>query len=391
MNPTQPNGPQPHAPASPAPPPGPPAPPHHKGHPGTIIVWIIALVVIVGFASWVLRRIYAPAPIAKTDDARVAVHYTSIAPRVAAPVVEVLVTDNQVVHKGDPIVRLDPTDYQVAVDAAEAVLIRDRSRIQDVAAALKKQPSLVTQEAARIPGIEARITFARQNLARYQNLADTGAGTVQSRQQSEAELKQGVAELDAAKASVQAAQRQLAVFQAEQTSTAEQVKVDEKALEQAKLNLEYTVVRAPMDGTIGQLSVQLGDYANVGSPLMSLVPLRDVFIESNYLETELNHVLPGQKVLIHLDTYNVDLQGVVDSIAPASGATYSAIPPENATGNFTKIVQRLTVKTRVLPNQPLANLLRVGMNVETSIDTKLVDVVAAQQRGGANAAPVTNR
>lgn len=389
MNPSQPNGP--HPPAQQATPPGSPATSHRKGHPGTIIVWIIALIMIAAFAFWVLKLIYAPAPIAKTDDARVAVHYTSIAPRVAAPIVAVLVTDNQTVHAGDPIVQLDPKDYEVAVATAEAVLNRDRSRIQDVAAALKKQPSLVIAEQARIPGIEAKITFAKQNLARYQNLADTGAGTVQNRQQSEAELKQGQSELDAAKASVQAAQRQMTVFQAEQASTAEQVKVDEKALEQAKLNLSYTVVRAPMDGTIGQLSVQLGDYANVGTPLMSLVPLHDVFIESNYLETELRHVLPGQKVLIHLDAYNIDLQGVVDSIAPASGATYSAIPPENATGNFTKIVQRLTVKTRVLPNQPLAKLLRVGMNVETSIDTKLVDVVAAQQRGGDSATPVTNR
>jgi membrane fusion protein (multidrug efflux system) len=363
----------------------------HHARLGTLLVWSIAIVVIVGFVVAVLRLIYAPKPVVETEDARVAVHYASVAPRVAAPIIAVKVTDNQTVHAGDPLVQLDPRDYEVAVANAQAILERDRSQILNISASLKRQPSLVNEEQAKIPGIEARITFAEQNLTRYRNLEDTGAGTTQSRQQAVSDLKQAQSDLEAANASVQASQRQMDVFKSEQNSAAEQVKVDEKNLEQALLNLEYTTVRAPMDGTVGQLSVQLGDYANAGSPLMGLVPLNEVYIEANYLESELRHVLPGQPVKIHLDAYNLDINGVVDGIAPASGATFSAIPPENATGNFTKIVQRLSVKILVLPDQPLAKLLRVGMNVETAIDTHLTDVVAAQQRAGAQASPVTNR
>lgn len=391
MNPSQPQGAQPSGTTTPAAPTAAHHAAEHHVRRGTFLVWSIAILVILSFVAIVLRLIYAPKPIVETEDARVAVHYASIAPRVAAPIVAVKVTDNQTVHAGDPLVQLDPRDYEVAVANARAILERDRSRIFDISASLQRQPSLINEAQAKIPGIEARITFANENLTRYRNLADTGAGTMQNRQQAVSDLKQAQSDLEAANASVQASQRQIDVFKAEQNSAAEQVKVDQKNLEQAQLNLEYTTVRAPMDGTVGQLSVQLGDYANAGSPLMGLVPLNDVYIEANYLESELRHVLPGQPVKIHLDAYNLDINGVVDGIAPASGATFSAIPPENATGNFTKIVQRLSVKIRVLPNQPVAKLLRVGMNVEAAIDTHLADVVAAQQQAGVQAAPVTNR
>lgn len=391
MNPSQPQGAQPSGTTTPAAPTAAHHAAEHHVRRGTFLVWSIAILVILSFVAIVLRLIYAPKPIVETEDARVAVHYASIAPRVAAPIVAVKVTDNQTVHAGDPLVQLDPRDYEVAVANARAILERDRSRIFDISASLQRQPSLINEAQAKIPGIEARITFANENLTRYRNLADTGAGTMQNRQQAVSDLKQAQSDLEAANASVQASQRQIDVFKAEQNSAAEQVKVDQKNLEQAQLNLEYTTVRAPMDGTVGQLSVQLGDYANAGSALMGLVPLNDVYIEANYLESELRHVLPGQPVKIHLDAYNLDINGVVDGIAPASGATFSAIPPENATGNFTKIVQRLSVKIRVLPNQPVAKLLRVGMNVEAAIDTHLADVVAAQQQAGVQAAPVTNR
>ena len=140
---------------------------------------------------------------------------------------------------------------------------------------------------------------------------------------------------------------------------------------------------------MGKKTLQLFDYIAVGSPVMSVVPLNRVYIDANYREVALRHVLPGQHVRIHVDAYDIDLRGTVDSFAPATGATFSAIPPENATGNFTKIVQRLTVKITVDPGQPLAGLLRVGLNVETYIDTGLAPVTDYQIGRGANAAPVT--
>jgi membrane fusion protein (multidrug efflux system) len=158
------------------------------------------------------------------------------------------------------------------------------------------------------------------------------------------------------------------------------VKADEAQLEQAKINLSYTQIRAPIDGMVGERSVQIGNYVGPGTTLMTVVPLDQVYIEANCLEVDLLHVRSGQPVTIHLDAYDIDLNGTVDSVPPASGATFAPIAPNNATGNFTKIVQRLPVKIVVTPGQPLAKLLRVGLSVETTIHTGLEDVVYEQRR-----------
>jgi membrane fusion protein (multidrug efflux system) len=190
MNPSQPQGVQPSGTTTPAAPTAAHHAAEHHVRRGTFLVWSIAILVILSFVAIVLRLIYAPKPIVETEDARVAVHYASIAPRVAAPIVAVKVTDNQTVHAGDPLVQLDPRDYEVAVANARAILERDRSRIFDISASLQRQPSLINEAQAKIPGIEARITFANENLTRYRNLADTGAGTMQNRQQAVSDLKQ---------------------------------------------------------------------------------------------------------------------------------------------------------------------------------------------------------
>ncbi len=353
--------------------------------------WFVGGAIILGFIALVLIRLYKPRPIAETTDARVAGHYTTVAPRIAGQVVRVPVDDNQPVRAGQVLLELDPRDAEASVANAEATLQRDRARITTAAANLSRQPALIGQAAAAVPSAQARITLAEQNLRRYANLAQTGAGTVQNRQQAEATLKEAQADLAGAQASLLAARQQTRCLQAEQAAARAQVRSDEAMLRQARLNLSYTRVTAALDGTVGQRTVQIGDYIAAGSPVMSVVPLSQVYIEANYREVALTHVLPGQHVRIHVDAYNIDLNGRVDSLAPATGATFSAIPPENATGNFTKIVQRLTVKILVDPGQPLAGLLRVGLNVETYIDTGLAPVVDEQTRHGVSAPPVTAR
>jgi membrane fusion protein (multidrug efflux system) len=250
---------------------------------------------------------------------------------------------------------------------------------------------LVQQAQSMVPAAEARLSLAEANATRYRNLATTGAGTLQNRQQADSILQQAQAELDGAKASLQAQQEQLRVLEADRVAAQAQVRSDQAALEQTRLNLSYGRIVAPLDGIVGERTVQVGDYVAPGTPLMSVVPLEDVYIEANYREVELKNVKPGQRAGIHVDTYNIDLDGVVDSIAPASGATFAAIPPENATGNFTKIVQRLTVKIRVTPNEPPIKLLRVGMSVETSIDTTGAKVVEDQQHRASTEPPVTEK
>jgi membrane fusion protein (multidrug efflux system) len=172
----------------------------------------------------------------------------------------------------------------------------------------------------------------------------------------------------------------LDVIRAQRSAAEAAIKADEAQLEQARLNLSYTQIRAPIDGMVGERSVQVGNYVGPGTTLMTVVPLDQVYIEANYREVDLLHVRGGQPVTIHVDAYNIDLKGTVVNVPPASGAAFAPIAPNNATGNFTKIVQRLPVKIVVTPGQPLAKLLRVGLSVETTIHTGLEDVVEEQRR-----------
>jgi membrane fusion protein (multidrug efflux system) len=332
------------------------------------------------FAATVLFIIFRPRADIRTDDAYVTVHYAAIAPRISGQVAAVLVDDNDVVKAGQGLATLDPRDNETALAAAEAAVGRDRSQLDEISATTSRQPSIIEEQQAAVASVRARLAFAQANARRYGNLAATGAGTMQEHQQADTTLEQGQAALDSAQASLDAARRQLDVLKAQISATEAAVKADEARLEQARLNLSYTQIRAPIDGMVGERSVQVGNYVSPGTTLMSIVPLDQVYIEANYLEVELLHVRGGQPVTIHVDAYDVDLKGTVVSVPAASGAAFAPIAPNNATGNFTKIVQRLPIKIVVTPGQPLAKLLRVGLSVETTIHTGLEDVVGEQRR-----------
>jgi membrane fusion protein (multidrug efflux system) len=343
---------------------------------------VLAGLVVAIFAAAVLYIIFRPHADVWTDDAYVMVHYATIAPRISGRVVTVPVDDNEVVKTGQVLATLDPRDNETAVASAEATVARDRSQLDEISATVSRQPSIIEEQQAAVLSARAGLAFAQANAHRFDNLAATGAGTTQEHQQADAALQQGQASLDSAEASLDAARRQLDVPKAQRSAAEATVKTDEAQLEQAKLNLSYTRIPAPIDGTVGERSVQVGNYVGPGTTLMTVVPLDQVYIEANYLEVALLHVRSGQPVTIHLDAYDIDLKGTVDSVPPASGATFAPIAPNNATGNFTKIVQRLPVKIVVTPGQPLAKLLRVGLSVETTIHTGLEDVVDEQRKSG---------
>jgi membrane fusion protein, multidrug efflux system len=344
---------------------------------------VLAGLVVAIFAAVVLYIIFRPRPDVSTDDAYVMVHYATIAPRISGQVAMVPVDDNEVVKTGQVLATLDPRDYETALASAEAAVARDGSVLEEISANLSRQPSIIEEQQAAVASARARLAFAHDNARRYGNLAATGAGTMQEHQQADTTLEQGQAALDGAEASLAAARRQLGVLKAQISAAEAAVRADEARLEQAKLNLSYTQVRAPIDGMVGERSVQVGNYLSPGTTLMTVVPLDRVYIEANYREVALLHVRSGQPVTIHLDAYDIDLKGTVDSVPPASGAAFAPIAPNNATGNFTKIVQRLPVKIVVTPGQPLAKLLRVGLSVETTIHTGLEDVVD-EQRGSSD-------
>jgi membrane fusion protein (multidrug efflux system) len=352
------------------------------GFPAPLPWWPLVLVglVVAIFAALVLYIIFRPRPDVWTDDAYVMVHYATIAPRISGQVAMVPVDDNEVVRIGQVLATLDPRDNETALASAKAAVARDRSLLDEISANVSRQPSIIEEQRAAVAAARARLDFAQDNARRYGNLAATGAGTMQEHQQADSTLQQGQASLDSAEASLAAARRQLDVLNAQRSASEAAVRADEAQLEQAKLNLSYTQVRAPIDGMVGERSVQVGNYVSPGTTLMTVVPLDQVYIEANYREVALLHVHSGQPVTIHLDAYNIDLKGTVDSVPPASGATFAPIAPNNATGNFTKIVQRLPVKIVVTPGQPLVKLLRVGLSVETTIHTGLENVVDEQRR-----------
>jgi membrane fusion protein (multidrug efflux system) len=340
---------------------------------------VVGLVVVI-FAAVVLSIIFRPRPDVRTADAYVMVHYATIAPRISGQVATVPVDDNEVVKTGQVLATLDPRDNETAVASVEAAVARDRSLSDEISANVSRQPSIIEEQQAAVASARAKLAFAQADARRFGNLAATGAGTVREHQEADSTLQQGQASLDSAEASLDAARRQLDVLKAQRSASEAAVKADEAQLEQARLNLSYTQIRAPIDGMVGERSVQAGNYVAPGTTLMTVVPLDQVYIEANYLEVDLRHVRSGQPVTIHLDAYDIDLKGTVDSVPPASGAAFAPIAPNNATGNFTKIVQRLAVKIVVTPGQPLAKLLRVGLSVETTIHTGLEDVVDEQRR-----------
>jgi len=340
---------------------------------------LVGLVVAI-FAAVVLYIIFRPRPDVRTDDAYVMVHYATIAPRISGQVAAVSVDDNDTVKAGEVLATLDPRDNQTAVASAEAALARDMAQLGEVSANIARQPSIIDEQRSALASAQARLAFAQADARRYGNLAVTGAGTMQEHQQADTALQQDQASLVSSQASLDAAGRQLDVLTAQRSAAEATIRLDQAQLDQATLNLSYTQILAPLDGVVGERSVQVGNYVSPGATLMTVVPLDQVYIEANYREVDLLHVRSGQPVTIHLDAYNINLRGTVDSVPPASGTTFAPIAPNNATGNFTKIVQRLPVKIVVASGQPLAKLLRVGLSVETTIHTGLEDVVDEQIR-----------
>jgi membrane fusion protein, multidrug efflux system len=345
--------------------------------------WILVAVIVIGFIAVVLSIIFVPDPDVWTDDAYVTAHYATIAPRISGQIVSVDVHDNQEVKAGQVLATLDPRDFQTSVEQAEAQLARDQAEVQNSSALVAKQPSEISQNSAQTDEVRAQLTLAEANARRYRNLAASGAGPQEKNQEAQSTLGNEQAQLAAAIASLEASQHQLEVLMAQRASAEATVLADQAALKQAKLNLSYARILAPVHGIIGEKSLQVGNYVSPGAALMVLVPLDDVYIEANYRELALSHILPGQSARIHIDAYDIELNGIVNSVAPASGAVFAPVAPENATGNFTKIVQRLAVKIVLAPHQPLAKLLRLGLSVETTVHTDLANVVGRQSASDA--------
>jgi membrane fusion protein (multidrug efflux system) len=305
-----------------------------------------------------------------TDDAYVRADYTTVAPRISGYVTEVLVQDNETVEAGQVLARIDDRDYKAALDQAEAEVATADATLRNLDAQIAQQRSMVDQGMAEIAAGKATLAFAKADNTRYDDLKRSGYGSVQRAQQAETAMRERMAELRKSRAVLIGAQRRIEVLESEQVRATAQRERSLAMRRQAELNLSYTAITAAVGGTIGARSLRVGQYVQAGTPMMAVVPLQAVYVVANYKETQLTNVRAGQPVIVEVDSFpGVPLHGHVDSLAPASGHEFSLLPPDNATGNFTKIVQRLPVKISIHDGVLVGNL-RPGMSVRTIIDTK---------------------
>ncbi|MCD0502859.1 HlyD family secretion protein [Bordetella petrii] len=304
-----------------------------------------------------------------TDDAYIRADITFVAPEIAGRVEQVWVEENQAVRAGQLLAQIDDRDYALAVRSAQAVLQSAQAAAQGLDAKIEVQHSMVRQARAALDADLANLQLARADYSRYRSLAADGSGTVQARQQAQARLRVLQAQHAKDDAILQAEAGRLEVLRADlQRAQAEMQRAD-AALAQARLDLAHTRIVAPIDGTVGRKQVRVGNFARVGEPFLTLVPLADIYVEANFRETQLARMREGQPVRFTVDALpGREFTGKVASLGPASGVSYSAIAPHNATGNFTKIVQRLPVRISVNRGQSDTDLLRVGMSVLPEVD-----------------------
>jgi membrane fusion protein (multidrug efflux system) len=333
------------------------------------------LAVLAAFAFVVLATLrwdawVGSAVIQTTNDAYIRAELTRLSSRVAGEVLTVAANDFQRVKAGDLLIQIDPADYQAQVAQADAAVVAAQAALDNLANQVELQYAAIAQAEAAQVSAAAEEVQARQEQERQQSLSQTEAGTRQKFEQATAAYAKAQADVRASRAVIAAQKHQLEVLSGTKKQRSADVLGAQAALSAARLKLGYTKIVAPFDGVVGERQVQPGDYVNIGSNLINVVPLPNVYVIANYKETQLTRVKPGQPVDITVDSFAGEkLQGRVERIAPASGSQFALLPPDNATGNFTKVVQRIPVRIRLDKDQPLLERLLPGMSVVTNIRT----------------------
>ena len=344
----------------------PPPPPRQKKRKLQITIGIATLIVLVLVIFYYLRCI---APYEDTDDAFIDGYVTLISPRVAGPVTKLLITDNQEVQAGDVLVEIDPNDYEAAVAQAKADLAAANSQLDSAQAQVEVSESKVTQAQSAVTSAEAENERATADLKRYQTV-ESRAVSKSDFDLAQAAARSTSAQLDAAHSQVKAAEADVALSKAGVETANAAIKQAEAKLRLAELNLSYTKIIAPFDGRITARSVQLGNYVQPGTALFALVP-RDVWVTANFKETQLTSMQPGDPVELYVDAYpGHTFKGKVDSLQAGTGARFSLLPPENAVGNYVKVVQRVPVKIVFDEELPTNLDIAPGMSVEPKVRVK---------------------
>ena len=339
-----------------------------------LVLGAVATAAILAAAGFGYRYVTVGQYVESTDDAYVKADSTIVAPKVPGYIAELQVDDNQPVKAGQVVARIDDRDYRTALDQARANLAAAEATIGHLDAQLAAQGSLIDQAEASETAARAELDQARRNDARYAKMASVGYGSEQQAEQAATDRRDKEALARRQTAAVSTARQQVDILHAERGLAVAERSRAAALVEQAELNLSYTIVTAAIDGTVGARSLRVGQYVQAGTQLLALVPMSQVYVVANFKETQLGRMKPGEKVAIEIDSlHGARFTGHVESLSPASGLEFSLLPPDNATGNFTKIVQRIPVKIRIDDFAGHQGELRPGMSTQVDVTTKPVE------------------
>ncbi len=331
----------------------------------------IGLLVLVASLAWLAYYLTTGKYLQQTNNAYLQADAVAVAPRINGYVTEVLVQDNQWVKAGAPLVKIDPRTYRATLDQAEAVIAVREADIAAASAGVEGNQSQLLQARTQLRAAEATLRFARAEVARFGPLAASGADTHEHLESVKHDLERAQAQYDAARAQISGAESQLQAGQAQLAQARAGLKQAQADAAQAEVAFEDTVLSARIDGRIGNKTAQVGQFVGAGTRLMTVVPLQSLYLSANFKETQLGRMRPGQPARIEVDALpGTTLHGTVESISPGTGSQFALLPPQNATGNFTKVVQRIPVRIRIEADARTRTILVPGMSVEVTVDTR---------------------
>jgi membrane fusion protein, multidrug efflux system len=348
-------------------------------------LWVLGVLSLAAASAWGVRFWTVGRFVESTDDAYVKADSTTVAPKVSGYISRVLVDDNQPVKAGQVLAQIDDRDLQTALREANANLAAATAVVANLAAQLTAQDYLIREAQADLQVAQTAAALAKRNDARRREMAKVGFGSDEQSDEATTDFQRKTVSVARAEAALASARQQVEVLQTQrQLAEAQRLRAVANQY-QAELNVGYATFRAAIDGTVGARSVRVGQFVQAGTQLMEIVPLRETYVVANFKETQLTRMRPGQAAHLTIDAFPGDtLSAHVASLAPASGLEFALLPPDNATGNFTKIVQRVPIKVLIDEPGKLAGRLRPGMSVYVSVDTRGEEAVKSTtaRRGG---------
>ncbi|AKH42610.1 membrane fusion protein (multidrug efflux system) [Altererythrobacter atlanticus] len=340
-----------------------------KGVRRALLIGGIVILILLGL--WFVRYWTVGRYLESTDDAYVQADAVVVSPKIGGYVEEIMVAENQQVEAGDPLFRIDARDYRSRVAQAQAQIDMAEANAAGLRAQIAEQRAAVDRATAQLASARSELKLARDEVRRYTPLAESGAESRQTLATRQTDLERAEAAVAAARAELDSARRRVASLEAQVGQARAQAEGGEAQREAANVDLGSTTVQASISGRIGNKTVQLGQFVQPGTRTMSIVPTQQLYVTANFKETQLGLMRVGQPVTLEVDAFSgVEIEGRVESFAPGTGAQFSLLPPENATGNFTKIVQRVPVRISIDATPEILARLVPGMSVEVTVNTR---------------------